>query len=53
MDKILQTKSGKLINAFNTWKTVPMNIMKGKYKNYQKFYSNIENFYKNRLKTVN
>ena len=41
MDKILQTKSGKLVNAFNSWKSVPMNLMKGKFKNYQKFYFNI------------
>jgi hypothetical protein len=53
MDKILQTKSGKLINAFNNWKAIPMNMMRGKYKNYQKFYFNLEAFYKNRIKKVN
>jgi len=38
IEKLLQTKSGKVIIAFNAWKSVPMNMMKGKYKNYQKFY---------------
>lgn len=38
VERLLQTKGGKLMNAFNTWKKIPMNMMKGKYKNYQKFY---------------
>jgi hypothetical protein len=34
----MQTKGGKLIQAFKSWKSIPSNKMSGKYKNYQKFY---------------
>lgn len=48
----MQTKSGKVINAFNSWKTIPYNQKMGKFKKYQKFYFSMESFYKNRLKEV-
>jgi len=38
IERLLQTKSGKCIHAFKAWKTIPVNKMGGKYKNYQKFY---------------
>lgn len=50
MERLLQTKSGKIINAFNNWKAIPVANMMGKYKNYQKFYFKLENFFKDRLK---
>lgn len=52
MDRLLQTKSGKVIHAFNSWKTIPYNQKMGKFKKYQKFYFDLESFYKRRLKTV-
>jgi hypothetical protein len=50
VERLMQTKSGKVINAFKTWKTIPVANMMGKYKNYQKFYFKIEGFFKSRLK---
>jgi hypothetical protein len=52
IERLLQTKSGKVIGAFGSWKTIPYNQKMGKYKKYQKFYFGLENFYKNRLKEV-
>jgi hypothetical protein len=50
IERLLQTKSGSVINAFQSWKAIPLAKMAGKYKNYQKFYFKMENFYKGRLK---
>lgn len=50
IEKLLQTKGGKAIQAFKSWKSIPYSTSKGKYKNYQKFYFKLENFYKDRLK---
>lgn len=52
IDRLLQTKSGKVIHAFNSWKTIPYNQKMSKFKKYQKFYFDMESFYKKRLKTV-
>lgn len=41
IEKLLQTKSGKVINAFKNWKTIPVANAFGKYKNYQQFYFKI------------
>lgn len=38
IEKLLQTKSGKVINAFKNWNAIPVANAMGKYKNYQKFY---------------
>lgn len=41
MERILQTKSGKVINAFDSWKTIPYSQKLGKFKKYQKFFFGI------------
>jgi hypothetical protein len=41
MERLLQSKGGKMIQAFNSWKTIPISQNGGKYKNYQKFYFKI------------
>jgi len=38
IEKLLNTKSGKAVHAFNSWKTIPNTNLGGKYKKYQKFY---------------
>lgn len=48
----MQTKSGKVIHAFKEWKTIPYNQKMGKFKKYQRFYFDLEGFYKKRLRTV-
>jgi len=48
----MNTKSGKVIQAFDSWKKIPISNMGGKYKVYQKFYFRLENFYNDRLKFV-
>ena len=45
IEKLLHTKSGKTVHAFNSWKTIPNTNLSGKYKKYQKFYFRMENFY--------
>jgi len=50
MERLMQTKSGKVIHVFNTWKTIPYNQKLGKFKKYQRFFFDLENFYKGRLK---
>ena len=52
IERLLQTKSGKTIHAFNAWKGIPVSNMGGKYKTYQKFYFRMEKFFKDRLKDV-
>jgi len=52
VERLMQTKGGKVIQAFNSWKTIPVSKMSGKYKNYQKFYFKLESFYIDRLKFV-
>lgn len=38
IERLLQTKSGKVIQLFNTWKTIPYSQKFGKFKKYQKLY---------------
>ena len=38
MQRLLQTRSGKVINAFESWKSVPYSQKLGKFKKYQKFF---------------
>ena len=50
IERLLQTKSGKLVHAFNSWKTIPYNQKLSKFKKYQRFFYDVESFYKGRLK---
>jgi hypothetical protein len=50
IERLMQTKSGKFIAAFQSWKSIPNSNLNAKYKKYQKFYFKLEHFYLNRLK---
>ena len=50
IERLLQTKSGKLIHSFNSWKAIPYNQKLSKFKKYQRFFYDVESFYKGRLK---
>ena len=41
IERLLQTKSGKLIHSFNSWKTIPYNQKLAKFKKYQKFFYDV------------
>lgn len=44
--KLLKTKSGLVVEAFNKWKSIPAINLGEKYKKAQKFYFKMENLYK-------
>lgn len=50
IQKLLQTKSGKVIEAFSKWKDIPNQNLMEKYKKAQKFYFKLEKYSKDKLK---
>ena len=52
MERLMQTKGGKVVQALNNWKGIPINTRSGKYKDFQKSYFKLEEFFKSRLKLV-
>ena len=52
IQRLLQTKSGKVIEAFNKWKEIPAQNLMEKYKNAQKFYFKLEKFSKCTMETT-
>lgn len=53
IEKLLQTKSGKVAEAFMIWKDLPTQNMMEKYKKGQKFYFKLEALVKGKLKSAN
>ena len=50
IEKLLQTKSGKVAEAFYVWKDLPNQNMMEKYKKGQKFFFKLEGMVKKKLK---
>lgn len=50
--RLLQSKTGKLAESFNVWKSIPLQNLAVKYKKYQKLYFQLESLRRARLTTV-